>query len=185
GNGQRGVVTQGLADAAARVAGEAQAIVLGRDLGAVVGDVTVVVHDEVVAKPGLALNGQVGGGDAVAIDEGIAIDEADAFTDGEFVVQVEHQIGAITADNNVSVIAAEVYRAARGDVCRGTTLSTDVPALADIGQRVLDVGVVAALHGKTCRNGVRLRVVVRRSTQCCRYAGACGIEVVGQRIHGL
>src|SRR5690606_32605339 len=70
GDGQRGVIAKGLADSAAGISGKAQAIVLGRDLGTVVGHVASVVDDEVVAQPGFTPDRQVVGGDLVTIDGG-------------------------------------------------------------------------------------------------------------------
>src|SRR5690606_14533048 len=134
-----------------------------------------VVDREAVTRPRVTLDRQVVGRDAVAIDDGVTIHEGDAVADFQIVSQIKRQIGTVTCDDDIFVGIAEVDRAAGSYIgTAGFTSHTHVPALADIGQRLLDVGVVVALHGQTGRNGVRFRVVARRSTQCCRYAGACG-----------
>src|SRR5690606_37651408 len=179
GNGQRGVVAQRLADVAAGVAGKAQAIVLRRNLRAVVGDIPVVVHDEVVAQPRFTLDRQVVGDDAVAVDVGVA--DGDAVADLDVVSQFERQVRAGTGDLDVAVAAAEIHRTTGRHVGARAALGADVRALADVGQRVLHIVVGIAAHRQVGSDLVGGGVVRRSATQRARHALAGGIQIAGQR----
>src|SRR5690606_36914629 len=124
GKGRGGVVAQGLAGGAAGVAGKSQAIVLRRKLRAVVGDIPVVVHDEVVAQPRFTLDRQVVGDDAVAVDVGVA--DGDAVADLDVVSQFERQVRAGTGDLVCRLPPAEINRTTERNVAARAASGADV-----------------------------------------------------------
>src|SRR5690606_21999625 len=117
GDRQWRVIPQRLGNGAAGVAGKAQAVILRSDFTALVNDITRVVHYKVVTQAGFTLNGQVVGGDAIAIDDRVAYGDAvavdhgvahrNAVTHGQIIGQIEGQIGAGARDGDVAIVIAE------------------------------------------------------------------------------